>query len=77
MKTKFAAALVAALTIGTVAVSGTSRQVCAFGRWSTANGSEYVTMANVPSCAASAAPTTGWTTEAGGSNQDLPAENGF
>jgi hypothetical protein len=60
-----------------IAVSGTSRDVCAFGRWSTAAGAEYVTMAHVPSCSANAAPTTGWSTLAGGSNQDLPGENGF
>ena len=63
--------------VDVIAVSGTSREVCAFGRWSTAAGPEYVTMAHVPACDADSAPATGWTQVAGGSNQDLPAENGF
>ena len=63
--------------VDVIAVSGTSRDVCAFGRWSPTTGSEYVTMAHVPSCAATAAPTTGWTQVAGGSNQDLPGADGF
>ena len=63
--------------VDVIAVSGTSRDVCAFGRWSSAAGSEYVTMAHVPSCSANAAPATGWTSIAGGSNQDLPGANGF
>ena len=59
-----------------IAVSGTSREVCAFGRWSPAAGATYVTVANAPSCDAEAAPATGWSTLAGGSAQDLPDANG-
>ena len=59
-----------------VAVSGTNRTICAYGRWSPAAGSTYVTMDNVKTCDAATAPTTGWSTLAGGSAQDLPGVDG-
>jgi hypothetical protein len=59
-----------------IAVSGTNREICAFGRWSPATGSSYVTMDHVTNCDADAAPATGWSAIAGGSNQDLPDELG-
>jgi hypothetical protein len=62
--------------IDVIAVSGTDRDICAFGRWSPTIGSEYVTMAHVDNCAATNAPTTGWNPQAGGSAQDLPGPDG-
>jgi len=62
--------------IDVVAVSGTDRDICAFGRWSPSFGSEYVTMAHVDNCAATNAPTNGWSPEPGGSAQDLPGGDG-
>jgi hypothetical protein len=62
--------------IDVIAVSGTDRDICAFGRWSTTFGSDYVTMAHVTDCAATSAPTTGWTSQPGGSAQDLPGADG-
>ena len=59
-----------------IAVSATSREVCAFGRWSPATGASYVTMAHAPTCSANAAPASGWTTQPGGSAQDLPGLDG-
>lgn len=59
-----------------IAVSGTNREICAYGRWSPAAGSTYVTMDHVTTCNADTAPATGWSAIAGGSNQDLPDENG-
>jgi hypothetical protein len=71
---------VISLTSGTgidvIAVSGTDRDICAFGRWSPTIGSEYVTMAHVDNCAATNAPTSGWSPQPGGSNQDLPGIDG-
>jgi len=58
----------------TVAVSTSSREVCAFGRYTTADGPSYVTMANLPQCRAIDAPTDGWSSEAGGAGSDLPDE---
>jgi hypothetical protein len=58
----------------TVAVSTSSREVCAFGRFTTAGGPSYVTMANLPQCRAIDAPADGWSTEAGGAPSDLPDE---
>jgi hypothetical protein len=58
--------------IDVIAVSGTNRDICAFGRWSPTTGSEYATMAHVKTCNASSAPQNGWSTIAGGSAQDLP-----
>jgi hypothetical protein len=59
-----------------IAVSGTNREICAFARWSPAAGASYVTMDHVTTCDADTAPTTGWSSLAGGSAQDLPDENG-
>jgi hypothetical protein len=59
-----------------IAVSGTNREICAFGRWSPSAGATYVTMDHVTTCDADAAPTTGWSPLAGGSAQDLPDEDG-
>ncbi len=56
----------------TVAVSTSSREVCAFGRFTIAAGPSYVTMANLPKCRAIDAPAEGWSTEAGGAASDLP-----
>jgi hypothetical protein len=71
---------VISLTSGTgidvIAVSGTDRDICAFGRWSPTIGSEYVTMAHVDNCAATNAPTSGWSPQPGGSAQDLPGADG-
>ena len=62
--------------IDTIAVSGTNKTICAYGRWSPAAGSTYVTMDHVQTCNAATAPATGWSTLAGGSAQDLPGEDG-
>ena len=62
--------------IDVIAVSGTDRDICAFGRWSPTVGSDYVTMAHVDNCSAANAPTTGWASEPGGSAQDLPGSDG-
>jgi hypothetical protein len=62
--------------IDVIAISGTDHDICAFGRWSPSIGSEYVTMAHVDHCSATNAPTTGWSTQAGGSAQDLPGIDG-
>jgi hypothetical protein len=71
---------VISITTGTgidvIAVSGTDRDICAFGRWSPTIGGEYVTMAHVDECTATNAPTHGWSTQAGGSAQDLPNPDG-
>lgn len=58
--------------IDVIAVSGTDKDICAFGRWSSTFGADYVTMAHVTNCAATNAPRTGWTSQPGGSAQDLP-----
>ncbi len=72
---------VISLTSGTgidvIAVSGTDRDICAFGRWSPAIGTEYVTMAHVDNCSATNAPTNGWSSQPGGRAQDLPGPDGF
>ena len=59
-----------------IAVSGTNKDICAFGRWSPSGGATYVTMAHVPTCAATQAPATGWSPIAGGAAQDLPNDLG-
>jgi len=59
-----------------IAVSGTNREICAFGRWSPSAGATYVTMDHMTRCDADAAPSTGWSPLAGGSAQDLPNDNG-
>jgi hypothetical protein len=58
----------------TVAVSTSSREVCAFGRFTSTFGPSYVTMANLPRCRAIDAPADGWSNEAGGAASDLPDE---
>jgi hypothetical protein len=72
---------IVSITTGTgidvIAVSGTDRDICAFGRWSPTIGSEYVTMAHVDNCAATNAPTGGWSSQPGGSAQDLPGPDGL
>jgi hypothetical protein len=71
---------IVSITSGTgvdvIAVSGTDKDICAFGRWSPTTGSDYVTMAHVPTCSATNAPQTGWSKQSGGSNQDLPGLEG-
>jgi hypothetical protein len=71
---------VVSITSGTgidvIAVSGTDRDICAFGRWSPSIGSDYVTMAHVTHCAATNAPIAGWSSLPGGSAQDLPGVDG-
>jgi hypothetical protein len=62
--------------IDVLAVSGTDHDICAYGRWSPTLGSEYVTMEHVSTCAATTAPTSGWSQLPGGSNQDLPNVDG-
>ena len=59
-----------------LAVSGTNKTICAYGRWSPGAGSTYVTMDNVKTCSAATAPATGWSTLPGGTAQDLPDEYG-
>ena len=59
-----------------IAVSGTNRTICAYGRWSPAAGSTYVTMDKVQTCSAATAPANGWSTLPGGSAQDLPGVDG-
>jgi hypothetical protein len=71
---------VVSITSGTgidvIAVSGTDRDICAFGRWSPSIGSDYVTMEHVTSCAATNAPIAGWSSLPGGSAQDLIGVDG-
>jgi hypothetical protein len=62
--------------IAVIAVSGTDRDICAFGRWSPTTGSEYVTMAHVDNCSATNMPASGWSPQRGGSAQDLPGIDG-
>jgi hypothetical protein len=59
-----------------LAVAGTNKSICAYGRWTPGIGSTYVTMDNVPTCAAATAPASGWSALPGGTAQDLPAEDG-
>jgi len=59
----------------TIAVSASNHDICAFGQWSTGATAQYVTMEHEPTCAAVDAPTTGWSTQAGGAASDLPDDN--
>jgi hypothetical protein len=59
----------------TVAVSTPSKEVCAFGRFSTDAGPSYVDMANMPQCRALDAPAQGWGSDPGGSPSDLPDDS--
>jgi len=60
----------------TVAVSGSNKDICAYGRWSPNATPMYVTMAHEPSCAATTAPNVGWSSEPGGAASDLPDDPG-
>jgi hypothetical protein len=60
----------------TIAVAASNHDVCAFGQWWPGGTAQYVTMEHQPTCAAIDAPTTGWSTEAGGAASDLPDDNG-
>ena len=57
----------------TIAVAASNHDICAFGQWLPASRTpQYVTMAHQPSCAATNAPTAGWSDQAGGAASDLP-----
>jgi hypothetical protein len=58
----------------TIAISASNKDICAFGRLPLGGVAEYVTMGNMSSCRAVDAPTTGWSTQRGGSASDLPPE---
>jgi len=60
----------------TIAVSGSNKDICAYGRWSPNATPMYVTMAHEPSCAATTAPNVGWSSEPGGAASDLPDDPG-
>lgn len=60
----------------TVAVSGSNKDICAYGRWAPNDTPMYVTMAHEPSCAATTAPNVGWSSEPGGAASDLPDDPG-
>ncbi len=60
----------------TVAVSASNKDICAYAQWAPNATPLYVTMAHEPSCAATTAPTVGWSTEAGGAASDLPDDLG-
>jgi hypothetical protein len=60
----------------TIAVTAANKQVCAFGRWSPNAGPTYVDVEYQRVCAAVNAPDSGWSTQPGGSNQDLPDDPG-
>jgi hypothetical protein len=60
----------------TVAVSGSNKDICAYGRWSPNATPMYVTMAHEPSCTATTAPDVGWSSEPGGAASDLPDDPG-
>lgn len=60
----------------TVAVSGSNKDICAYGQWAPNATPMYVTMAHEPTCAATTAPGTGWSSEPGGAASDLPDDPG-
>jgi hypothetical protein len=60
----------------TIAVSGSNKDICAYGRWAPGSTPVYVTMAHEPACAATTAPNVGWSTEPGGAASDLPDDPG-
>jgi hypothetical protein len=60
----------------TLAVAASNHDVCAFAQWQQGGTPHYVTMAHQPRCAAVDAPTTGWSSEAGGAASDLPDDKG-
>jgi hypothetical protein len=59
----------------TIAVSGSNKDICAYGQWAPNTTPIYVTMAHEPSCSAVTAPTSNWSTEPGGAASDLPDDN--
>jgi hypothetical protein len=61
--------------IVTIAVSGSNKDICAYGRWAQGGTPVYVTMAHEPSCSAVTAPADNWSTEPGGAASDLPDDN--
>ena len=60
----------------TIAVAASNHDVCAFGQWSAGGPAQYVTMEHQPTCDAFDAPSTGWSTQAGGAASDLPDDFG-
>jgi hypothetical protein len=64
-------------TAVTIAVSGSNKDICAYGAWAPGGTPRYVTMAHEPSCSASTAPALGegWSTEPGGAASDLPDDS--
>jgi hypothetical protein len=60
----------------TIAVSASSKDICAYGQWTAGGTPIFVTMAHEPVCAATTAPAQGWSTEPGGAASDLPDDPG-
>jgi hypothetical protein len=58
----------------TIAIAASSKEVCAYGKWSPGQVSQYVTMLNDTTCRADQPPASGWSTLAGGANTDLPPD---
>ena len=58
----------------TIAIAASSKEVCAYGKWSPGQVSQYVTMLNDTVCRADQPPAAGWSTLAGGANSDLPPD---
>ena len=58
----------------TIAIAASSKEVCAYGKWSPGQTSQYVTMLNDTVCRADQPPAAGWSTLAGGANSDLPPD---
>jgi hypothetical protein len=56
----------------TIAVTASNHDVCAFGQWTPGSTPQYVTMGHESICTATAAPSAGWSTQAGGAASDLP-----
>src|SRR5262249_13685399 len=64
-------------SVVTIAVSGSNKDICAYGAWAPGGTPVYVTMAHEPSCMASTATPIcpSWSTEPGGAASDLPDDN--
>ena len=58
----------------TIAISASSKSVCAYAQLPPVGTAQYVTMGNVSSCRAADAPTDGWSPLRGGSASDLPPD---
>ena len=58
----------------TIAIAASSKDVCAYAKWSPGQVSQYVTMLNDTTCRADQPPAAGWSTLAGGANSDLPPD---